>query len=125
MHGDPGRAEQLEQVVGVVEMLADDDVRGAEVPDGHLAGHDLPGMQHGIDADDVVAVGAVEFEGFEVEKHELTLRVLVEEVLDHLGTVLGLPPIHYLRQGRDRHSTFPLLMHEVRVRGCDDHELEL
>ena len=105
-----------------MHMLADDAVWGAEGAHAHLLGQRSPPQHHRVHADGVLGVGPVEAKRFDVVKHQVTLRRLVELELDHLRPVLGGPVLQDFLHRFDRHAACEMLRHEVLVRGCANHK---
>ncbi len=104
-------------------MLPDNAVRRTESPHGHLPRQSLPRLHHAVHRDDIVGIGPIEAEAFEVVKHEITLSCLVEHEFDDLRAVFAGPVMRDFCNSLDAHAPFVFLYVKVLVCCCADHEL--
>lgn len=119
------RPQHLQHAIRIPQMLLDYTIRTTKRPHAHLPRVVLPCVQHRGHGRVVVRIGSVEAETSEVGSDEVALGGLVEHEFQHLRPVVGRAPgVEGFGESVAGHEPGFLLVQQVRVCGCDGHEVD-
>ncbi len=117
------RAEEIKNLVNIVQVLSHDRVRRAEGTNSHLLAEYLPIIEHAVDGHAVIRVVTLKPHGFKVHLNQVTLSCLIELELDDLRTAFAAPLLSRLFEGVGREAALLKLAYQEGICSDADHEL--